>query len=101
MGQVRHNEESQRLQYGLADRAEEWGWREIEVVDSGLGASVSLGAAVRAGFERLAASVAMGEVGIVLNREASRLSKTDKDWCRLLEACGLFNTLIGDDLLRS
>jgi len=97
MGQVRHNKESQRLQYALADKAKEWGWREIEVVDSDLGASASLGAAVRAGFEKLTASVAMGEVGIVLNREASRLSRTDKDWCRLLEVCGLFNTLIGDE----
>ena len=35
-------------------------------------------------------------MGIVLSREASRLSRTDKDWCRLLEVCQVFGTLIGD-----
>lgn len=96
MTQVRQNKESQRLQYGLKDKAKEWGWKDIEVVDSDLGASASLGAAVRAGFEILTGSVAMGEVGIIFNREASRLSRTDKDWCRLLEVCGVFDTLISD-----
>src|SRR5262249_58675983 len=28
--------------------------------------------------------------------EASRLSRTDQDWCRLLELCPLFDTLIAD-----
>ena len=43
--QVRHNKESQRLQYGLRDRSRELGWREIEVLDVDLGRSASLGAA--------------------------------------------------------
>src|SRR5436190_4820196 len=34
--------------------------------------------------------------GIVLSRELSRLSRTDKDWCHLLELCQLFNILIAD-----
>ena len=38
----------------------------------------------------------MGDVGIVLGRELSRLSRTYKDWCHLLELCQLFNTLIAD-----
>ncbi len=38
----------------------------------------------------------MGDVGIVLGRELSRLSRTDKDWCHLLELCQLFNILIAD-----
>jgi DNA invertase Pin-like site-specific DNA recombinase len=38
----------------------------------------------------------MGDVGIVLSRELSRLSRTDKDWCHLLELCQLFNILIAD-----
>ena len=29
-------------------------------------------------------------------RELSRLSRTDKDWCHLLELCGIFDTLVGD-----
>src|SRR3989441_9034908 len=31
------------------------------------------------------------------SREASRLSRTDKDWCRLLEVCQIFGTLIADE----
>ncbi len=94
--QVQQNKESQRLQYAVADRARQLGWKNVEVIDADLGSSAGVGAAKREGFERLVASVAMGEVGIVLSREASRLSRTDKDWCRLLEVCGIFGTLIGD-----
>ena len=94
--QVRQNKESQNLQYALADRARQLGWKRVEVNDTDLGFSASVGAARREGFERLIASVAMGEVGIILSRETSRLSRTDKDWCRLLEVCNLFGTLLGD-----
>jgi hypothetical protein len=41
--------------------------------------------------------VALGQVGIILSREASRLSRNDQDWCRLLEVCQVFGTLIGDE----
>ena len=64
--------------------------------DCDLGSSAAIGAARREGFERLIASVAVGEVGIVLSREVSRLSRRDKDWCQLLEVCQIFGTLIGD-----
>jgi len=94
--QVKDNQESQRLQYALTDRARDLGFKRVEVIDIDLGSSASLGAARREGFDRLIASVAVGEVGIVLSREASRLSRTDKDWCRLLEVCQVFGTLIGD-----
>ena len=94
--QVQHNLESQRLQYSLSDRARALGWREVEEIDCDLGSSAGIGAAQREGFERLVASVAVGEVGIVLSREVSRLSRRDKDWCQLLEVCQIFGTLIGD-----
>ena len=94
--QVRNNKESQRLQYALEDRAKEWGWKAIEVVDHDLGSSATVGAEVRLGFERLTSSVAMGQVGIIFSREVSRLSRTDKDFCRLLEVCGVFDTLLSD-----
>jgi DNA invertase Pin-like site-specific DNA recombinase len=95
--QVRENLESQRLQYAMADQARALGWKQVEVIDTDLGSSASAGAPRREGFERLIASVALGEVGIVLSRELSRLSRTDKDWCHLLEVCQLFGTLIGDE----
>ena len=31
------------------------------------------------------------------SREVSRLSRTDRDWCRLLEVCQIFGTLIADE----
>lgn len=95
--QVKMNRESQRLQYGLEDRARALGWTNVEVIDDDLGGSASLGAPPRDGFDRLLAAVARGEVGIIFNRELSRLFRTDKDWCHLQELCGIFNTLLGDD----
>jgi DNA invertase Pin-like site-specific DNA recombinase len=95
--QVRQNKESQRLQYDLAERIRALGWKEVEVIGSDLGSSAAIASAPRDGFERVLSSVALGEVGIVASREASRLSRTDKDWCRLLEVCQIFGTLIGDE----
>ena len=95
--QVRQNTESQRLQYDMAERIRGLGWQEVEVINSDLGTSAAIGAVYREGFERVLSSVALGEVGIVVSREVSRLSRTDKDWCRLVEVCQIFGTLIGDE----
>lgn len=96
IAQVRTNVESTRLQYALKDTARAYGFAQVEVIDVDLGMSASSGAQVREGFKQLLASVALGEVGIVLNREPSRLSRTDKDWCHLMELCRVLDTLIGD-----
>src|ERR1700757_1368297 len=95
--QVRYNLESKRLQYEVADRIRNLGWREVEIIDSDLGSSAGMAAARREGFERVLSWIALGEVGIVGSREVSRLSRTDKDWCRLLEVCQIFGTLIADE----
>jgi len=95
--QVRQNLESQRLQYEVAERIRALGWNQVEIIDSDLGSSASMASARREGFERVLSAVALGEVGIVGSREASRLSRTDKDWCRLLEVCQIFGTLIADE----
>jgi len=95
--QVRENLESQHLQYALAERARGLGFRNVEVIDSDLGCSAGLGAARRAGFDRVVAEVARGEVGLILSREVSRLSRTDRDWCHLLEVSQVFDTLIADE----
>ena len=39
----------------------------------------------------------MGRVGIVLGLEVSRLARNCTDWHRLLEICGLTETLILDE----
>jgi DNA invertase Pin-like site-specific DNA recombinase len=93
--QVLHNQESQRLQYALVERARSLGWHQIEVIDDDLGHSASDGTR-RLGFKKLLATVALGDVGMILSTEASRLSRTDKDWCHLLEICKVCGTLIGD-----
>jgi len=95
--QVRQNKESQLLQYDVAKRVRALGWPEVEIIDSDLGSSAGMASARREGFERVLSSVALGEVGIVASREVSRLSRTDKDWCRLLEVCQIFGTLIADE----
>ena len=85
--QVQQNQESQRLQYEVAERMRALGWKQVETIDCDLGSSAAMASARREGFERVLSSVALGEVGIVGSREVSRLSRTDKDWCRLLEVC--------------
>jgi DNA invertase Pin-like site-specific DNA recombinase len=95
--QVRQNKESQRLQYDVAERMKNLGWKEVEIISSDLGCSAGIASARREGFERVLSAVALGEVGIVGSWEVSRLSRTDKDWCRLLEVCQIFGTLIADE----
>jgi excisionase family DNA binding protein len=93
--QVTHNLESQRRQYGLADRARQLGWQDVEVIDDDLGRSG--GGARRPGFERLLAAICEGRVGAVMSVEASRLARNGRDWHTLLEFCGLVGTVIIDE----
>jgi len=95
--QVEHNRESTARQYQLAERAVALGWPrdQVKVFDQDLGVSGS-GLAERAGFARMIAEVALGEVGIVLGLEVSRLARNNADWYRLLDLCGVTHTLIGD-----
>src|SRR6516162_6347505 len=95
--QVRQNKESQLLQYAVAERVRALGWKQVEIINSDLGSSAGLASVQREGFERVLSLVALGEVGIVGSREVSRLSRTDRDWCRLLEVCQIFGTLIADE----
>ena len=59
-GQVRNNLESQQLQYAMADKARELGFRSVETIDVDLGSSAAVAAKRREGFERLLAAVAFG-----------------------------------------
>ena len=81
----------------MAERVRALGWTQVEIIDSDLGSSAGIASAQREGFERVLSSVALGEVGVVGSREVSRLSRTDKDWCRLREVCQIFGTLIADE----
>ena len=95
--QVLTNQESLRLQYALQQRAREFGWHEadIDVIDADLGMS---GAAAdhRQGFKDLVARVTLGEVGIILSIEVTRLARNCSDWYPLLDVCGHRECLIAD-----
>ena len=93
--QLTQNQESQRRQYGLADRARQLGWTAVEVIDDDLGRSG--GGTARPGFERLLAAICEARVGAVLAIEASRLARNGRDWHTLIEFCGLVGTLIVDE----
>ena len=96
--QVEQNPESTRRQYRFQDQAVALGWHpdQVVVIDDDLGQS-GRQAAGRAGFQRLVADVGLGQVGIVLSLEVSRLARNSSDWHRLLELCALSDTLILDE----
>ena len=97
-GQVEHNRESTARQYALAERACQLGWpkQQVVVIDEDLGLSGST-TDKRSGFARLISEVALAHVGIILGLEVSRLARNNADWYRLLELCGVTDTLIGDN----
>src|SRR5712664_4593318 len=95
--QVIANQESLKLQYALSQRARDLGWREadIDVIDSDLGQS-GAAAAHRRGFKDLVARVTLGEVGLILSSDVTRLSRNCSDWYPLLDVCGYRGCLIAD-----
>jgi DNA invertase Pin-like site-specific DNA recombinase len=96
--QMERNKESTARQYRLADRAKALGWAsdQIRTIDDDQGLSGS-GTARRKGFELVASEVALGRAGIILAIEVSRLARNNADWYRLLDFCGMTDTLIGDE----
>jgi DNA invertase Pin-like site-specific DNA recombinase len=97
--QVRNNTESRELQYELKQRAVALGWPEERVrvidVDTGISAD-SVALADREGFRELAGEVALGNVGLILGVEVSRLARDNSAWYGLLDVCALTGTLIAD-----
>lgn len=91
------NQESLHLQYALCQRASELGWSEnaIELIDSDLGISAA-SAEHREGFKELLTQVTLGQVGIILSFDVTRLSRNCSDWYPLLDVCGYRNCLIAD-----
>ena len=95
--QVLENTESTKRQYALREKAVALGrpLEQVIVIDADLGLSAA--PADRQGFQMLVTEVGMGRAGIVLGLEVSRLARSSLDWYRLLEICGLTNTLISDE----
>ncbi|TIP82344.1 MAG: recombinase family protein, partial [Mesorhizobium sp.] len=97
INQVRHHQESTELQYSLADRAVRLGWPpdRVVVIDEDLGKSGN-GQVERGGFQRLIAEIGLGNAGLVVSLDASRLARNNRDWHQLLELCSLFGVIIAD-----
>jgi DNA invertase Pin-like site-specific DNA recombinase len=95
--QVLTNQESQRLQYALRQRARECGWADdaIEVIDADLGRTASTTQG-RQGFKEVVARVALDQVGIIFSYDVTRLSRNCTDWYQVLDLCGYRRCLIGD-----
>lgn len=95
--QVKHHQESTELQYRLVDRAIGLGWprERIHVIDEDLGKS-GAGHCDRQGFQRLIAEIGLGNAGLVLSLDASRLARNNRDWHQLLELCSLFGVILAD-----
>src|SRR5713101_733649 len=96
--QVNEHQESTERQYRLQERALELGWppTAIAVIDEDQGRSGS-SATARTGFRRLVSEVSLGQVGMVLMLEASRLARNSSDWHQLIELCGVSHTLLADE----
>lgn len=96
--QLERNRESTDRQYRLLDRALSLGWarERVTVIDEDQGHS---GASTegRTGFVKLTTEIALGRVGIVLALEVSRMARNNADWYRLLDLCGMTDTLIADE----
>ena len=97
LAQVERNTESTARQYDLAARARQLGWppHQVRVVDGDLGVSGSV-TGQRDAFEGMVAEVALGQVGIILALEVSRLARDNAAWYRLLDLAGVCDTLVAD-----
>ena len=95
--QVLENRESRERQYALAQVAQRMGWpaERVVIIDEDQGQSGKT-AHDRSGFQRLMTEVSLNHVGMVLGLELSRLSRSNKDWHQLIDVCGIFQTLLGD-----
>src|SRR5215210_3588782 len=95
--QVLSNQESLRLQYALRQRALGLGWHpdDVEVIDTDLGLTATA-AQHRPGFQELVAKVTLGQVGLILSFDVTRLARNCSDWYPLLDLCGYRGCLIAD-----
>lgn len=97
LAQLERDAESTARQYDLVERAVTLGWprEQVRIVDADLGISGSV-TGQRDGFESLVADVALGQIGIILALEVSRLARDNSAWYRLLDLAGPCDTLVAD-----
>jgi DNA invertase Pin-like site-specific DNA recombinase len=95
--QALSHQESLRLQYALTERARDLGWSAegIEVIDTDVGQSAR-STSRREGFTTLVGQVTLGQVGLILSYDVTRLSRNCSDWYPLLDLCGYKGCVIAD-----
>ncbi len=101
LGQVRDNTGSTAVQRDLAELPLEWGWPAalIQTIDQDQAKSAT-STAKRAGFQQLLESIERGQVGLVLVRDLSRLSRNATDYVRFVDAARRAQILVyADDQL--
>jgi DNA invertase Pin-like site-specific DNA recombinase len=97
LAQAERNTGPTARQYDLAGRARQLGWPAgaVRVIDGDLGVPGSV-TGQRDGFEGVVAEVALGQAGIILALEVSRLARDNAAWYRLLDLAGVCGTLVAD-----
>src|SRR5882724_2082140 len=95
--QVVRHQESLRLQYALGARARQLGWPDaaIDIIDDDLGLTAA-SAAHREGFNALVGQVTLGQIGLILSYDVTRLSRNCSDWYPLLDLCSYKDCLSAD-----
>ncbi len=68
----------------MRDKVKGLGWNDVIIIDEDLGKAASY-FSERTGFQRIVTQVSMGEVGILVSLEASRLSRNNRDWYHLID----------------
>jgi DNA invertase Pin-like site-specific DNA recombinase len=83
--QVLENRESRERQYALAQFPQRLGWpaERVVIVDDDQGQTGKI-VGKRSGFPQLMTEVSLNHVGIVLGRELSRVSRSNKDLHQLI-----------------
>jgi DNA invertase Pin-like site-specific DNA recombinase len=96
--QLRGNRQSTVRPDALTDRAQALGGpaAAVQTSDEDQGRSGAR-SDHRDGFKRLLAEIGAGQVGLVLALEASRRARSSVDWHRLVEICGLTQTLRAEE----
>jgi DNA invertase Pin-like site-specific DNA recombinase len=69
---------------------------QVIIIDTDTGQS-GAESSDRKGFQKLVSEVGMGQAGIVMGLEVSRLARNCADWHRLIEICALAGTLLLDE----
>lgn len=89
--------ESRRLQAARPERARALGWpaEAIEVLDTDVGPSAA-SATHRAGCKALVGQGTLGQVGLILSYDVTRLSRNCSDWDPLLDLWGYKGCVIAD-----